>query len=98
MTLTEPTSLATLAVGETAQLLTLSLPDDERRWLEAVGLEAGAQITVLRRALFGGPLHLRINDDTELALAVALAERVQVTRGSAAHAEVSAPLHEGASR
>ncbi len=53
----------------------------ELSYLRALGLFEGQLIRVLRRAPFGGPLHVRVASGGEFAVDLALA----------AHIEVSAP-------
>jgi ferrous iron transport protein A len=73
-------SLASLTPGHRARITSLALSEREAAWLRAVGLGEGVEVTVLRRAPFGGPLHLRTGDGAELA----------VDRGLAGHVEVAA--------
>jgi Fe2+ transport system protein FeoA len=71
--------LATLAVGSSARVLSLVLEDDMAAWLRAVGVAEGERLTVLRRAAFGGPIHVRTASGGEFALNRALARSI-VTR------------------
>ena len=48
-------------------------------WLAAVGLHEGEEVSVLRRAAFGGPIHIRTSDGGEFALNRHLARSVGVT-------------------
>lgn len=70
--------LAALAPTLPALICGLDLPAAEAEWLRAIGLGEGQQITVLRRALFGGPLHVRTSAGAEFALDRDLARRVTV--------------------
>jgi ferrous iron transport protein A len=72
--------LATLAVGRSARVVRLALEDDLAAWLRAVGVAEGERLTVLRRAAFGGPIHVRTASGGEFALNRALARSI-ATRG-----------------
>ena len=56
----------------------LALPADEAAWLSAVGVAEGEVLTVLRRAPFGGPLHVASSLGGELAIGLSLAENILV--------------------
>lgn len=71
-------SLATLTPGTTAPIRALHLEEKEASWLRAVGLFEGLEVTVLRRAPLGGPLHLRTSAGAELAIEQVLAAAVEV--------------------
>jgi ferrous iron transport protein A len=73
-------SLAALAVGRSARVVRLALEDDLAAWLRAVGVAEGERLTVLRRAAFGGPIHVRTASGGEFALNRTLARSI-VTRG-----------------
>lgn len=70
-----------LAPGVGARVAGLRLPEREAGWLRAVGLFEGMRITVLRRAPFGGPLHVRTSAGAELAVDRELARGVVVAPG-----------------
>jgi ferrous iron transport protein A len=53
---------------------------DVAAWLRAVGMHEDAVVTVLRRAPFGGPMHLRTSDGGEFAIHKDLARCIQVVR------------------
>jgi Fe2+ transport system protein FeoA len=72
--------LSAVAVGGTAVVLTLALEDDVAAWLRAVGISEGERVTVLRSALFGGPIHVRTSSGGEFALHRALAASVMMRR------------------
>jgi ferrous iron transport protein A len=74
-------SLAALAVGRSACVVRLALEDDLAAWLRAVGVAEGERLTVLRRAAFGGPIHVRTASGGEFALNRALARSI-VTRST----------------
>jgi Fe2+ transport system protein FeoA len=65
--------LRDLPVGKTGRIASIQLPDDERHWVDALGLSVGRGVTLLRRAPLNGPLHLRLDTGTEFALGVDLA-------------------------
>ena len=71
-------SLSKLNVGVSALVTALNLDSHEVDWLRAVGLFEGTRVRVLRRAPFGGPLHLRTASGAEFAVDRQLAERVGV--------------------
>lgn len=48
------------------------------RWLQAIGLEEGTTVRVLRRAIWGGPLHVRTSNGGELAIHRALARAIRI--------------------
>lgn len=74
----ETTPLRELAAGRWARVQALELPEQEARWLSAMGVHEGARIMVLRRAVLGGPLHVRTASGGSFALGAGLAARVRV--------------------
>lgn len=76
------TFLDALMPGTLATVAALHLPEREAAWLRAVGLVEGTTVAVLRRAPLSGPLHLRLGERSELALARELAVHVEVTPGA----------------
>lgn len=74
------TSLASLEAGSTGAIIEVSLDAELRDWLEAIGVGRGDRITVLRRAPFGGPLHVRAHTGGEFALDRGLARCIHVDR------------------
>ncbi len=76
--------LADLGRDADAEIVAIDVEDDARPWLEAVGLSVGERVTVLRHALFGGPLHVRTRSGGEFALARSLARRIRVRRAEGA--------------
>ena len=62
------TTLATLPIAWTARIVTLALDEVEARRVRAVGVYEDEAITVLRRAPFGGPIHVRTASGGEFAL------------------------------
>lgn len=75
-----PCALASLEAGSTGAIIEVSLDAELRSWLEAIGIGRGDRITVLRRAPFGGPLHVRAHTGGEFALDRGLARCIHVDR------------------
>ncbi len=75
-------SLAGVAVGVRVRIVEARLEEDVAAWLAAVGLQEGEEVIVLRRAAFGGPLHVRTSSGGEFAVARELAVRLHVARAS----------------
>jgi Fe2+ transport system protein FeoA len=73
------TSLDALPLHAPALVAALHLEPREATWLRAVGLVEGCSVTVLRRAPWSGPLHVRVAEHTELAIDRALALHVEVS-------------------
>src|SRR5438270_3592309 len=63
-----PLTLSAVAVGTPAHVVALELDDELRAWLRAVGIREGERVTLLRRAVFGGPIHVRTRAGGEFAL------------------------------
>jgi DtxR family Mn-dependent transcriptional regulator len=79
-TVDEPSqrTLADVTVGETATMVLVSDKDPSLlRYLAEIGLQPGADVTVVARAPFDGPLTLRI-DGSESQVGPRLAEQVLV--------------------
>lgn len=72
-------TLRELPLHQDAVVREVHLLPELAEWLSAVGLEPGVRVRVLRRAAFGGPLHVRTGDDGEFAVAASLAESITVT-------------------
>lgn len=70
-------TLAEVPVRTAVTIHALGLPAAERRRLTELGLRDGAQIEVLRRAPFGGPMAVRV-DGARIALRLAQAAQVGV--------------------
>jgi ferrous iron transport protein A len=83
-----PAALSGIAVGDTARVIELALDADLAAWLRAVGISEGERVTILRRAAFGGPIHVRTSSGGEFALHRALARSV-ITRPLASDEESS---------
>ncbi len=58
------------------QVRAIGLDADVSAWLAAVGIAAGESIVVLRRAAFGGPIHVRTGSGGEFAVARTLARAI----------------------
>lgn len=58
------------------EVVSLALEDDLVAWLRAVGIAEGERVIVLRRAAFGGPLHVRTSSGGEFALHRSLARSI----------------------
>jgi len=71
--------LASVRPGQRVVIVRLAQDDEHAAWLRAVGMHEGAEVTVLRRAPFGGPLHLRSSDGGEFAIHRALARCIEVS-------------------
>ncbi len=55
-----PLTLEKLMHGDKATVLAINVADELKKRFFALGLKEGAHIQVLRRAKFGGPMHLRV--------------------------------------
>ena len=75
-----PDSLAGVRVGDSARVVALEMEGDFGEWLRAVGIHEGEEVIVLRRGLFGGPLHVRTGAGGEFALNRGLARSIRVAR------------------
>jgi Fe2+ transport system protein FeoA len=73
------------AVGVDVRVTGIELEASEVEWLQAVGLEEGAIVRVLRRAPLGGPLHVRSSTGSELAIHRSLARGVRVAKVPSVH-------------
>ncbi len=71
-------NLAGVAAGQTVHVTELALDADLAQWLRAVGIGEGDELVVLRRAAFGGPLHVRTRSGGEFALNAALARSIVI--------------------
>lgn len=71
-------TLADTADGSSVTIAKVDLDGDVASWLEAVGLSAGEEVTVLRRAILGGPLHVRTATGGEFAVAREVAVKIGV--------------------
>jgi Fe2+ transport system protein FeoA len=82
-------NLVALTPGEAAVVARVALAPEQSARLAAFGIAPGAEVRVLRRGLFGGPLHVRAAG-AECALGRDLAAGIEV-RASAAHASRAEP-------
>lgn len=73
------TSLDLLVPQLPACITALRLSGREAAWLRAIGLGEGVEVTVLRKAPFGGPLHVRVSGGAELAVDRELARHVELS-------------------
>ena len=71
-------ALAQIRVGEPVRVVALALEGELGNWLRAVGISEGEGMTVLRRAAFGGPIHVRTQSGGEFALNRSLARDIHV--------------------
>lgn len=71
-------TLDLLSPQRSAAITALRMNVSEATWLRAIGLAEGVNVTVLRLAPWGGPLHVRISTGAELAVDRELARHVEV--------------------
>ncbi len=64
-----PVTLERLATGESASVMAINVEAELKKRFFALGLKEGSYVRVLRRAKFGGPMHLRVGT-SELILRV----------------------------
>lgn len=77
----EPESRGTLAdraLGEEVFVRAVRVDERDARWLAAAGLFVGQGVRVLRRAAFGGPLHVRVASGGDFAIDRALSALIDV--------------------
>jgi ferrous iron transport protein A len=72
-----PVPLTELPPGREAVIEAMGLDEREALGLRAMGVAEGRPVVVLRRAPFGGPLHVRVGE-AAFALDRSLAARVTV--------------------
>ncbi|XXX75934.1 FeoA family protein [Sorangium sp. So ce134] len=70
--------LAEVGAGERVVVVEVGLDADLAGWLGAMGLGPGQTLTLIRRAVFGGPLHVRTGSGGELAINASLARSILV--------------------
>ena len=75
-------ALATVDLHQTVMVVALLLDEETSVWLRAVGISEGESLVPLRRAIFGGPIHVRTGSGGEFALHRELARAILV-RGEA---------------
>lgn len=71
-------TLASAAIGKAVRIVRARLDAEVAGWLGAVGLDEGEEVTVLRRAALGGPLHVRTASGGEFAVAREIASQLEV--------------------
>lgn len=70
-------NLTALLPGEQATIRTIDAEEGLFHRLAALGFRAGKRIEMIRRARFGGPLHVRIGT-TEIILRKSEAHRIKI--------------------
>jgi ferrous iron transport protein A len=55
-----PLTLERLRSGESVSVIAVNVDGDLKKRFLALGLKEGSSVRVLRRAKFGGPMHLRV--------------------------------------
>lgn len=71
-------TLAALTPGKQVVVQRLSLDGETAVWLRALGIGEGEQLCVLRRAAFGGPIHVRTSAGGEFAVDRSIAAAIFV--------------------
>lgn len=71
-------ALARATLGTRLRIAKVALEGEAAAWLGAVGLHDGEELVVLRRAAFGGPLHVRTASGGEFAIGGEVAEQIEV--------------------
>lgn len=75
---TEAKFLSLADLGTQVRVVELVLEADLAAWLRAVGIGEGEKLVVLRRAAFGGPIHVRTSSGGEFALNRSLASSIVI--------------------
>ncbi|GET37459.1 FeoA family protein [Microseira wollei] len=70
--------LASLQPGQIGTIAALQAEESLQQRLQALGFRAGRQVEMIRRAWFGGPLHVRVGT-TEVMLRRSEAKEIHVT-------------------
>jgi ferrous iron transport protein A len=70
--------LADARDGGRVRITSVDLEGEAAAWLGAVGLHEGEELVVLRRAVLGGPLHVRTGGGGEFAVAREVAGHIHV--------------------
>lgn len=52
--------MVTMKVGEKATIKDITAPAEMRSRLSALGIVAGKEVELIRKAIFSGPLHIRL--------------------------------------
>jgi ferrous iron transport protein A len=55
-----PLTLEKLSCGESGSVMAINVDTELKKRFFALGLKEGSHVRVLRRAKFGGPIHLRV--------------------------------------
>jgi ferrous iron transport protein A len=71
-------TLRELEIDREAKIVRLTLAADAASYLRAVGFAEGVSVRVIRRAAFGGPLHVRTSSGADVALDRELAAGVEL--------------------
>ncbi len=71
-------TLEKLDLRAPARVRRIVLGEAETEWVRAVGIFEGEEVCVLRRAAFGGPIHVRTGSGGEFAIDRSLAEAIEV--------------------
>lgn len=77
-------TLNRLDPGESGMIVAIDTGAELGQRLVALGLRIGRNVRLLRRARFGGPLHIRVGT-TELMLRTREALCIRLTQGSSAN-------------
>ena len=72
------TLLADAAIGSHLRIARVDLEGEAAAWISAVGLHEKEELVVLRRAAFGGPIHVRTSSGGEFAVAREVARKIKV--------------------
>jgi ferrous iron transport protein A len=64
--------------GLRVRITAVELDGEAAAWIGAVGLHDGEELVVLRRAVLGGPLHVRTGGGGEFAVAREVAAKIEV--------------------
>jgi ferrous iron transport protein A len=73
-----PMMLADAHDGRRVRITAIELEGEAAAWIGAVGLHEGEELLVLRRAVLGGPLHVRTGGGGEFAVAREVASKIAV--------------------
>lgn len=76
--MTQKLTLAHAELMKDVRVSALDGDGHELQWLRAVGIFEGQTVRVLRRAPFGGPMHIRVGSGGEFAVDPSLAEHIEV--------------------
>ncbi|MFO0558263.1 MAG: FeoA family protein [Polyangiales bacterium] len=77
--MTQKLTLAHAGLMKDVRVSALHGDGHELQWLRAVGFFEGQTVRVLRRAPFGGPMHIRVGSGGEFAVDPSLAEHIEVS-------------------